>query len=104
MTKPPKLDYETPTLRRGHSRYTLASICMGVAVLLFTAFVLVWDDPFESQGNEKPARIAVVAGILGIILAARGGVDTQRDQRVVVEGILLNVVAIVLATVLLPHL
>lgn len=104
MSGPPKLDYETPTLRRGHSPYTIASLCMGVAVLLFTAFVLVWDDPFKSQGNAKPVRIALAAGILGIILAVRGGVDTQRDQRVVVEGILLNVGAIVFATFVLPRL
>lgn len=104
MSEPPRLHYETPERRRRQSPYAIASICMGIAVLVFTAFVLGWDDPFQSRGNEKPARICVVAGVLGILLGARGAADSDRDQRLVKEGILLNLVAIVVATVLLPSL
>lgn len=104
MSKPQKLDYETPVIRTGHSRSAIASICMGLAILLFTAFVLLWGDPFESPGNEKPCRIAVVAGVVGIILAAWGAADKRCKQRLVVDGILLNTFSMFFASVALPYI
>jgi hypothetical protein len=81
----------------------LASIWIAVAIMAFTAIVLVWDDPFQSMGNEKPVRISFFAGILGILVAARDMLRWKKSKLPFV-GLLLNLLAILGASILLPYI
>jgi hypothetical protein len=81
----------------------LASIWIAVAVFAFTAAVLVWDDPFQSMGNEKPVRVSFFAGTLGVLIAIRD-LSKAKTSTLPLVGLLLNVLAILAASVLLPYI
>jgi hypothetical protein len=104
MKAPHQLDYAFPKMGRVHSRYAIAPVCMSVAVFLFSAVVLFWDDPFESMSNQKPIRIGTAAGILGIILAIGAMSDQTKKQSLAITGLVLNVLAILAAWLFLPYI
>ena len=104
MTEPHKLAYAATTLREGHSRYAIASIAIALAVILFSLGVVVWDDPFQSMGNERPLRIATAAGFLGMFLALRALCDPNRELILAKTGLVLNVLAILGAWVFVPYI
>ncbi len=71
--------------------------------MAFSAFVLIWDDPFQSMGNEKPVRISLVAGTLGILVAVRDMLK-WKNSRLPFIGLVLNVLAMLGAAILLPYI
>jgi small basic protein len=89
----------------GHSPFGVASVCMAVAVYLFTiAAGFFGITPFESMGDQKEIKVAVMAAILGILLAIRGMQDSRYKQLLAVVGLVLNGLAIPAALFLLPCL
>jgi hypothetical protein len=101
----PVLEYSSPA--RGASG-GLASIWIAVAVAVWCAVVMKWDDPFRSMGNEKAVRIATAAGALGILVAIR---DMSRARAAGIEsngfaalGLILNVLAVLASWTFLPCL
>lgn len=93
MSQPTLLNYATPKTRAGHSPFGIASVCMALAIIAFSAGVLIWDDPFQSMGNDKPVRIGLTAGLLGIVLAIRALCDSNRKHILGTVGIMLNLMA-----------
>jgi hypothetical protein len=81
----------------------LVSIWIAIAIMAFTALVLFWDDPFQSMGNEKPVRISIVAGILGMLVAV-SDMSEWKKSKLPRVGLVLNVLAIFGATILLPYI
>lgn len=96
----PILEYSPPDQGRPRGA---TSIWIAVAIIAFTALVFFVDHPFQSVGNEKPVRISFFAGILGILVAARDMTKWKNSKRPLV-GLVLNVLAILGASILLPYI
>jgi hypothetical protein len=96
----PVIEYASPAKPQQGSP---ASIWIAVAVFAFTLFVFFIGDPFQSMGNAKPTRICIIAGIVGILVAARD-LSKRQKPRLPMIGLFLNVLAILAATILLPYL
>ena len=94
------LERSPPTQRRIRG---MVSIGIAVAIMAFTAFVFIWDDPFQSIGNEKPTLISMIAGVVGILVAVSDMSEWKRSKLPSV-GLVLNVLAVLAAMVLLPYL
>jgi small basic protein len=105
MNDQQKLDYATPGKAARHSPFGIASVGMAITILLFSIATFIWDDPiFQSEGNEKAVRVAMAAGLLGIVLGIRAACDTDRKQTLAITGFWLNVLAIVAALLFLPYI
>ncbi len=98
--KSPILEYVTISRQ---PRRAMTSIWIAVAIILFSAVVLNWDDPFQSVGNEKPVRIATVAGFLGIVVAIRD-MSKWKDSILPTIGLLMNIVAMLAAWTFQPYI
>ena len=102
----PALEYSPPPQRMPGG---LASIWIAVAVAVWCAVELKWDDPFQSVGNAKATRVATAAGVLGILVAVR---DLSRAQASGIAGanelpaigLGFNIVTLLAAWTFLPYL
>jgi hypothetical protein len=56
------------------------------------------------MGNEKETRVAVVAAILGILLAVRAIQDPRHKRTLAIVGLALNGLAIPAAGLFLPYI
>jgi uncharacterized membrane protein HdeD (DUF308 family) len=94
------LDY-APAER--HSRWGIASVCMAAAVWIFAILAGVfYITPFESRGNEKETKVAMMAGILGVLLGICALQDRQHKRILGIIGLILNAAIIPLAWLFLP--
>ena len=100
MQQKPILEYSSPP---GERTRGLASIWIAAAIMAFTAVVVVWGDPFQSRGNEKPFLISVVAGVLGVFVGLRDRARCKPSKAPMI-GILLNALAILAASFFLPYI
>ncbi len=99
-----QLNYASPPIRVGHSAYGIASVCLALAIFLFSLVVLFLGDPFDSDFNSKPVRIGITAGILGMLLAVRALQDPNKKLILAQTGLLLNCLAILSVWNFLPCL
>lgn len=105
MDDPIKLEYERSSPTLGHSRFGVASVCMAAAVWTFAILAAppFLISPFESIGNEKETKVAIVAGTVGMLLAVRALQDSHHKQILAILGLVLNGLAILAAWAFLPY-
>jgi hypothetical protein len=105
MNKLAKLEYGTKPARNGHSPFGIALVSLAGAIYLFTTLAAFTPITlFESAGNEKETKVAIVAAILGILLAVRAFQDSRRKTLLATFGLVLNGLAIPAAMIFLPYI
>jgi hypothetical protein len=100
------LNYAKNVPRAGHSCFGVASVCMAGSDCLFIALAAppLCISPFDSMGNEKETRVAILAAILGILLGIRAMQDASRKQTLAILGLVLNALALLAASLFLPFI